>query len=443
MKNGVSRHIAYRAAPRYPVVIAASQPAPDILAEWKRNALMLLTAGVITVMVIAAFTLSLIRRLNALRIAQDALRESETRLKDLLECSSDYQWEMDENGIVTSLRGPGSEKFPDFIGRSGRDFFAATSEPNDAAKLRSLSAQHLPIRGLTFPTLGKDGEVRWVRNSSNPVFDMDGSFRGYRGVGSDITESRRQSELIEAQRKTEALGRLASGLAHEINNLLQPILIYAGFGTASEAKDERTGYFTKIRRAAESASDIVTNALSFTRRSPPHREHVSLSRIVHETVDMLAVKIPKNISVSIDDASLNRHVTVDRTGLVQVLTNLLTNSLEANPASGRAAGKVTIMADEVNVTAAHASELGIVPGLYCHLTVTDNGPGITAQNIKNVFDPFFTTKPQGQGTGLGLSVVAGLVKSWGGAITVTSAPNEETKFSLYLPHAQRQMQAAQ
>ncbi len=443
INNSVARRIAYRVSERYPIILAVGLPIAEMLAGWQWFANILIIAGLVLVIVIGAFTYSLTRRLATLHSAQNALRDSEQRLKDLVECSSDYQWEMDENGIVTSFSGPGSERFPDFIGRSGRDFFADVSEPNDVEKLRALSAQRLPVRGMTIPTLAKDGEVRWIRNSSNPVFDRLGIFRGYRGLGSDITESRRQSEIIEAQHKTEALGRLASGLAHEINNLLQPILIYSGFGTTDDVKDERTHYFAKIRRAAESASQIVTNALSFTRRSPPHRAHVSLARVVRETFDVMAINIPNSVSVTLNDASLERDVNVDRTGLAQVLTNLLTNSVESISTSSRAAGKVMIMADEVDITSATAIELGIVAGRYCHLTVTDDGPGIIAQNLKNIFDPFFTTKSQGQGTGLGLSVVAGLVKSWGGAISVTSAPHEKTEFSVYLPRAQRQLQAAQ
>jgi PAS domain S-box-containing protein len=440
--DGITRTVAYRVAPRYPLVVAAGIPIDGILAEWRQSALVLLFAVLLSASVIAVLTWSLARRFAAVRAAQEALRESQTKLKDLVECSSDYQWEIDEHGIVTSFAGPGSENFPEIVGRSGQLFFAETSEPNDLARLRARSDQHLPIRGLTIPARGKDGGLRWVRNSSNPIFDADGAFRGYRGIGTDITEVRRQRELIDAQRKTEALGRLASGLAHEINNLLQPILIYSGFGTAGPDHDERAGYFVKIRRAAESASNIVRNALSFARRSPPRREQVDLEDAVRAAMDVMTVRIPSGIEVAINTAALNRAAVVDRTGLTQVLTNLITNSVEAISAQHRAGGQVVITATDAFAGSGDAP-LDLAPGRYCRLSVADNGPGIPSEHLTAVFDPFYTTKAQGQGTGLGLSVVAGLVKSWGGAVIVTSTPFEKTEFAVFLPAAEAQLQAAQ
>lgn len=443
--DGIARSIAYRVAPRYPLLVAAGIPIDSILAEWRVTAAVFVVAALLSASVIAALTWSLARRFQAVRAAQQALRDSETKLKDFLECSSDYQWEMDENGIVTSFGGPGSENFPDMVGRPGRTFFAATAEPNDLAELHDRTQRRLPIRGLTIPAVGRNGEVRWVRNSSNPVFDADGVYRGYRGIGADITEVRRVHNLIEAQRKTEALGRLAGGVAHEINNLLQPILIYAGFGLSSREPAEHPGYFDKIRRAADSASALVRNVLSFARRSPPRREPVDLADLVRETCELLAVRVPPQVDVVVDVPALNHWVNVDRSGLAQVLTNLVTNSLEALSAALGRGGAVRIAAEAVD--AAAAGTPGLAPGRYVRLTVVDDGPGIAPEHLRDVFDPFYTTKPQGQGTGLGLSVVAGLVKSWGGAVTVASRPGERTEFALYLPVARRpsipEMQAAQ
>jgi PAS domain S-box-containing protein len=443
MDDNIARRIAYRAAPKYPIVVAIGLPMSDILAAWWRSMVLSVLAVAVSIVVIVTLTLSLARRIRDQQFAQEALRKSETKLKDLVECSSDYQWEIDENSIVTFFAGPGIENFSGIIGQPSHLFFSDTSEINDLSELQRRKAQRLPIRGMVFPARGKDGELRWVRNSSNPIFDSEGNFRGYRGVGTDITEVRHQRDLIEAQRKTEALGRLASGLAHEINNLLQPILIYSGLGTTGQDNDERVGYFSKIRRAAESASSIVRNALSFARRSPPRRENVELADAVKEMFDLAVVRIPKEIKVFVDSPTLDRWVVVDRTGLAQALTNLLTNSIEAMSLQRQPTGMISIVASDIDVPSRGEKFPGLSPGRYCRLSVTDNGPGIPPELLKDVFDPFFTTKAQDQGTGLGLSVVAGLVKSWGGIVTVASVPHEKTEFALYLRQAERQVHAAQ
>ncbi len=121
----------------------------------------------------------------------------------------------------------------------------------------------------------------------------------------------------------------------------------------------------------------------------------------------------------------------------------MTNAAEAVPAGGQSAGSISISIGATHLTGAIAATLRLAPGVYCCLEVEDNGPGIPSHQIGQIFDPFFTTKPQGKGTGLGLSVVSGLAKSWGGTVTVDSVPGLKTCFKVYLPIAERHLQAAQ
>ncbi len=376
-----------------------------------------------------------------IRHAEAALRNNEQRLRDMLECSSDFIWETDADQIVTVFAGRGAERF-DRIGHRGESPTVDRRLPEyaDVAALEKATASREAFRNLTVPVNAANGEQRWLRVSGNPIFDADGTFRGFRGAGADVTETRRQSQLDEDRRKAEALGRLASGIAHEINNLLQPIIIYSTFGSGdSTSGPGQKRYFSRIGRAAEAATHIVRNVLSFARQRPPHCEDVALAEVVRETIDLLGDALPPNIARVVSDVSEDSIVKVDRSGLGQALTNLITNAAEAMPHGGT----ITVSCRTMRIAGDDKKVADVKPGDYCILSVADTGGGIPPDQIDKVFDPFFTTKPQGKGTGLGLSVVAGHAKSWGGAAVVVSSPGEGTVFNLYLPLAQPQMRAAQ
>jgi PAS domain S-box-containing protein len=438
-EDGKERIFAFRVSPRYNFVVVVAVPISSVLADWRQSTMVLILGCLLSAIVIVVLLVSLIRRYRINSRVQEALHESEIRLKDMVECSSDYQWETNVDGVVQFFHGQGSEKFPDIVGKNIADIFAPSSEPHDLAELIRRRKERLPVRNLTVPARGRDGEVRWVRNSANPMFDARGNFRGYRGIGADVTEVRQQRKIIEAKRKDEALGRLTSGLAHEINNLLQPILIYSDSNTANKKGDVASS-FSRIRKAAESASEIVKNVLSFARESPPRKEQVELGQAVRDTVDVMSVRVPENISIKFALPLEPLYIWVDRTGFAQALTNLLNNSIEAIGSKANAKGTITISAENIYVD---DKRLSLRAGYYCILNVEDDGPGIPSSSFEKVFDPFFTTKAQAEGTGLGLSVVAGLTKSWGGAVDVHSMPDQKTIFSLYLPLAEQQLQAAQ
>lgn len=143
--------------------------------------------------------------------------------------------------------------------------------------------------------------------------------------------------------------------------------------------------------------------------------------------------------LEVDEAEDDLIIRVDRTGMAQVITNLLTNAAEALPGGGR----IGVRINAVNLAGDPARDLGLAPGVYCRVMVEDNGRGIPADQLGKVFDPFFTTKSQGKGTGLGLSVVSGLAKSWGGTVAVESTPAVGTCFTVFVPVAERHLQAAQ
>ena len=405
--------------------------------------------------------------MTAMRAAEATIKEDEQRLRDIVECSSDYIWESDAEGRVAMISGGQRGETGGSIGFLG-DAGAPRGEPrgdNDAATLREAIRGRAKFRNLVVPAADAGGRLRWVRVSANPRFDAAGAFLGYRGAGTDVTDLRQQQERDEDRRKGEALGRLASGLAHEINNLLQPIMIYASFGAgngtdtnsgaAAIASDTRQ-YFGRIARAAEQATLIVRNVLASARKSPPVRESVNVRDAIRETADILGGTLPSAIELAVDCDSVDLFARVDRTGLMQVLTNLVTNAAEAigggHTVPGRARGRIVVSAAGVRLGDEQARHLALVPGGYCRLAVADTGPGIPPENIDKVFEPFFTTKPQGKGTGLGLSVVLGLARSWRGTVVIEAGEIEGVPeaggghpacFAVYLPLEERQLQAAQ
>ena len=313
--------------------------------------------------------------------------------------------------MFSQFSAAGVDLFHSPIGLDGSTFYLQADENSDLSELENSTRQRRQFRNLVVPARASTGGQRWVRISGNPRFGDTGEFLGYRGAGTDVTEQRRQIELLEAQRKGEALCRLASGLAHEINNLLQPVMIYASAGLSSPEggapSAEHHTYFGRILRSAEQASSIVRNVLSFAWRSPPNREDVPLYDIIRATFDMTRHRVYDGTTVVVDDGSIDQVVRVDRAGLSQAVINLMTNASEAM----KGAGVIAISGEQVAVTVPGELPMNLKPGLYCRLKIRDSGPGIAAENINQIFDPFFTTKPQSDRTGLGLSIVSGLAKS--------------------------------
>lgn len=372
-----------------------------------------------------------------------ALDADGAHLRGMVECSADYIWEYRAND-ASLLEGMTLQTFgADAQASSGKPVFDAASD-YDFGPLSLLIEDRAKFRDVLVPIVDGRGEPRWINLSGHPQFDRTGAYYGYRGVGADVTDSMRERSLAEGRRQAGAVGRLASGLAHEINNLLQPILIYSTFGAEeAKAQEKLRLYFSRIARAAERASFIVKNVLAFARHTPPHREDLNIPAVVRETIDLMSGAVGAQITIDLaagDDLLLAR---CERTGLAQIVTNLIANAADAITNAKAEGGRITVSIEAVTVTGETAKAAAIAPGRYCRVVVEDTGPGISADVIGRIFDPFFTTKPQGKGTGLGLAVVAGIAKSWGGSATVDSTLGQGTRFTVHLPAADLEMQAAQ
>lgn len=248
------------------------------------------------------------------------------------------------------------------------------------------------------------------------------------------SEERRalEAQLRHAQ-KMEAVGALASGIAHDFNNLLATIVANLELARMDiEAPHPATESLEAIGVAAERARQLVQQILAFSRRSPPLRTVVAPRALVEETVRLLRATVPKGIAITTLVADDVPDVFVDSTQIHQVLMNLGTNAWHA---IDRGLGTIAVRVDGLSMAEGDVGYGALPPGRYARVVVQDDGRGMSQETLDRIFEPFFTTKSAGRGSGLGLSVVRGIVAGHGGAVAVASAPGAGTTVTVYLPES--------
>ena len=238
-----------------------------------------------------------------------------------------------------------------------------------------------------------------------------------------------EQRLHHAQRM-ESVGRLAAGIAHDFNNLLTVILGFSEFLIDRLPPDEDAYRdASEIRTAAQRATGLTKQLLAFSRQQVLERRVVDLVAAVNDLQPMIKRLIGEHLRCEFNLATPPQLVLIDPGQFEQVVLNLVINSRDAMPAGGHL--RVAITRDRLE--AARAADLGVTPGAFVMLSVADNGQGIDPETLEYIFEPFFTTKPPGEGTGLGLATVFGIVRQSGGVIEVQSAVNQGTTFRIYFP----------
>jgi PAS domain S-box-containing protein len=271
-----------------------------------------------------------------------------------------------------------------------------------------------------------------VLMSSVPSFDESGRYTSSEAIVTDISENKKmQRQLIQSQ-KMEALGTMAGGFAHEFKNILQAIKLWTE-GAIQDLPDdpELHNNLNRVLQSINKGSDIVHQILLFSRDQKPELKAIKISAILVDGLKMVRAALPTTIIIQSDIDPNAGFILGDAVRIHQVLLNLCTNAAHA---MREKVGRLNVGLENVQINSEKSNKWRhLKPGPYVQLTVQDNGIGMDSQTIERIFEPFFTTKEQGEGTGMGLSTVHGIVEDHGGSIDVESAPGEGTTFRLLFP----------
>ena len=324
------------------------------------------------------------------------------------------------------------------MGRHFADFTRKQDRDNYARTFNRVNGIKETVKDATAALVHRNGSIRFFKISCAPNINASGQVTGVVGLCQDITEAQELEAHLQQAHKMEAIGTLAGGITHDFNNILAAILGYTEQAIL-EVPEENNAHkkLLEVRKAAFRAKDLVKQILTFSRQSKQKFVPVEIAIIAREALRMLRASLPATVEIRQDIRKNSGTVNADPTQIQQILMNLCTNAAHAMQKKGGVLGvsveSVTVEHSKNEDGPGTETRLDILPGSYVKLTVTDTGEGIPPEIRDRIFDPYFTTKQKGQGTGLGLSVVHGIVKSHGGTITVHSRPGEGSAFHVYLP----------
>lgn len=377
--------------------------------------------------------------------AEEALRESKERFQQLFENAPLGYQSLDESGNFIEVNETWCKTLgytkDEIIGRNFSEFI----HPD----FREVFAENFPkfkkigyILGVQFEMIKKDGSEIIVHFEGKIGHHDDGAFRQTHCVLHDVTEherTRRERKQLEDQlrqaQKMEAVGQLAGGIAHDFNNALQAIFGFTEM-TKSDLSPDDQHYqdLEQVKRAAERASKLTRQLLTFSRRQTIEPEDLNLNELITDISKMIQRTIGEHIELDLTLGAEAGAIHADPGTLEQVLLNLCLNARDAMPDGGRLVIEPERVVLDDTFCRAH---LWATPGNYALIAVADTGVGMPPDVVEHIFEPFFTTKEEEKGTGLGLSMVYGIVKQHEGLIYCYSEPEGGTCFRIYLPSIER------
>jgi len=328
------------------------------------------------------------------------------------------------------LKNVGCQAEAEALGKTDFDFFpqdiAAAFFADDQMVLKTGQ----PVINREEKAIRPDGEVHWLLTTKIPWRDASGKIIGLVGIGRDITEKKHLEEQFLRAQRMESIGRLATGIAHDLNNILAPILISTTLLRQKIQDDEGLEMLARLEASAKRGADIVKQVLGFGRGLEGQRMPVNPQLLIKDVIRITTETFSKAIQVETDVAADASSVSGDRTQLHQVLLNLCVNARDAMPQGGKLRLKVRNFTADAHFTSLNSEAKSAA---YVLFEVTDTGHGIPPDVRDRIFEPFFTTKEMGKGTGLGLSTTLSIVKSHNGFILVESEPGKGSTFQVYLP----------
>jgi len=391
--------------------------------------------GFLFIIVTAALLYQLIfRYLRKTRAVEQDLHASRNLINTLIEGTTDAIFVKDRAGryllFNTAAANVVGKSADQVIGHDDTFLFS----PEEATALMAGDRRVMESgRVMTYEDYltNVDGSRRTFLSTKGPIFDGEGTVSGLFGISRDITEQKQLEEQLLHSQKMDAIGQLAGGVAHDLNNILTVIYGYCGvLQMRMEINSPYRSEIDLIYGAAERAANLTRSLLAFSRKQIIHQKNVNLNDIVINVGSLLTRIIGEDIELNTHSTTNPLTVFADSGQIEHVLLNLAANARDAMPHGG----KLTIetMVRDIDEEFIHEQGFGS-PGKYAVISVTDTGMGMDANTCKKIFEPFFTTKDIGQGTGLGLSIVYGVITQHNGYISVASEPDKGTVFQIYLP----------
>jgi PAS domain S-box-containing protein len=358
------------------------------------------------------------------------------RLAAIVESSGDAIISKELDGTITSWNAAAEQMYgytaSEIVGRSIYTLVPPELKHEEREILERVAgggniAQYETVRTR------RDGTPIEISLTISPLRDTTGTITGASAIQRDISERKRVEASLRQAAKMEAIGVLAGGLAHDFNNQLHALSGFAHFiaretGLTAAGRQD----LLEIQKTIERMASLTRQLLAFARQQVLSPEVLDLNIVVNDTRPMLQRLIGSNMEIQPELAQGPKWVRVDRTQLVQILLNLVINARDAMPGGGR----LVLRTETIEVSPHHRFDrlgLPVEPGAYAELTVIDTGQGIAPEHLPHIFEPFYTTKEVGQGTGLGLAMVEGIVSQSGGHIEIESTPGEGTAIRILLP----------
>jgi PAS domain S-box-containing protein len=370
--------------------------------------------------------------------AEEALRRGEARYRALVAAAAQIVWTASADG----RRPIDTSQWEAFTGQTGSEatwggWFEAIHPDDRAEAIRAWSEAVAARRPLAAEhrLRRRDGEYRSMEVRAVPVLDEQGRIREWVGAHTDITDRVQAEEQLSQAQRLQAVGTLAGGVAHEVNNQLMAVLGFGEFVLGALGQEHpQAGDVREMVGAATRAARVAQQLLTFSRRQVKQTQVLDLHAAMTALVPVLERLLGADKILVLRPKRARRRVFADATQVDQVLINLAANARDAM----RTGGRLTLSTDDVLLDEEYAEAHGVshlVPGPYVRITVSDTGTGMSKETLAKVFEPFYTTKPVGAGTGLGLSTVYGIVKQHDGFIWPYSEPGVGTTMKIYLPAA--------